>query len=104
MTKPTRRLDMTEASKQIRETLDLFGSPVWPEGTLWLGQSDSLSRDHIMAGALAFVVALDITTGNTRDRNLYDLLDLYLRNEDARKEINEIIVAYGRVVFRATSG
>jgi hypothetical protein len=61
----------------------------------WLGNSEELTEEQIMMGCRAFVFALNLTSGSSGQRNIYDLLKVYLRNENAREEINIALTSRG---------
>ena len=63
-----------------------------------LYESEKLTREQVMIGTMAFSLGMDLTSCNSGGRNVVELLDLYLRNSDARDEMNKVIVSYGREV------
>lgn len=63
-----------------------------------LHKSEKLTREQVMIGTTAFILGMDLTSCNSGGRNVVELLDLYLRNSDARDEMNKVIVGHGREV------
>lgn len=63
-----------------------------------LQNSDLLTTDEIKLAVRAVRLCLDLPSCNSGGRNLYDLLDLYLRNPEARGQINAVIRGAGHPV------
>lgn len=89
----------TLARSKILEGLSIAldgETPALPKQSFWLGDSDQLAREQVMTALLAFDLTLDLTSCNSGGRNLYEVLDLYLRNAEAREEINAVLRLHGK--------
>lgn len=71
--------------------------PRLPKTTLQ--KSDRLTDDELGYAIRAIRMCLDLPSCNSGGRNLYALLDLYLRNPEARDQINAVIRGAGQPVF-----
>ena len=70
--------------------------PKLPKTTLQ--KSDKLTRDDVMLGVDLLKIFYNFPSGNSGGRNLYDLMDLYLRDDVARERMNEVIRDHGKIV------
>lgn len=69
-----------------------------PSNSFTLADSDSLTRDQTEMATRMACVSLNSPSGNSGGRNLYELLDGYLRDSEIRDEINAILVLHGKVI------
>jgi len=84
-------------AKALQIDLELDEFPKLPKTILQ--KSDQLSYDEIELAVRAIRMCLDLPSCNSGGRNLYALLDLYLRNPEARGQINAVIRANGKPVY-----
>ena len=69
-----------------------------PGNSFTLADSDSLTREQTEMATRMACVTLNSPSGNSGGRNLYELLDGYLRNPNIRNAINDILVSHGKVI------
>ena len=71
------------------------------EDTICLGRSpDELSREQIAQAVVIMTTVLNLSSGNSGNRNLYSLNELYMLNNAAREEINQVLIKYGACINR----
>ena len=69
------------------------------DDSVWLGRADEeLNRDQVGVGVVAMSIVLNLSSGNSGGRNLYSLNELYLLNNAAKDEINEVLKKHGAVI------
>lgn len=76
---------------------ELNRPPRLPKTTLQ--KSDQLTDAELGYATRVVRLCLDLPSCNSGGRNLYALLDLYLRNDAARDQINVLIRGAGQPVF-----
>jgi len=70
------------------------------EDTVYLARSpDEFSREQISQAVVIMTTVLNLSSGNSGDRNLYSLNELYMLNDAAKDEINEVLMKHGAVIF-----
>jgi ferric-dicitrate binding protein FerR (iron transport regulator) len=67
----------------------LYAEP--PKKEISSGSRRKLTRRQTDAGVRALMLACNLAGGSTGDIQLYDLLDKYLRDPEARQEINRVV-------------
>ncbi len=84
-------------AQALQIDLELDSLPRLPKTTLQ--ESDQLTDEEIDLVVRVVRMYFDLPSCNSGGRNLYELLDLYLRNSEARDQINGVIRAHGKPVF-----
>ena len=97
-TKRRRRLAKDRILEALR--IDAAGDPIpeFPDEKFHLGNTEALSHEQVRSGAYMLMCLYDLPSGNSGGRNLYELLDLYFRNNEARDQMNRVIKQFGRDV------
>jgi len=84
-------------AKALQIDLELEELPKLPKSSLQ--ESDQLTDDELGYAIRAIRMCLDLPSCNSGGRNLYALLDLYLRDREAADRINAVIRGAGLPVF-----
>jgi hypothetical protein len=94
---------LTEKSKRERLFLALDIDPkqfAEYEDTIWLGRSPKeLTPEQISQAVVVMTTILNLSSGNSGGRNLYKLNQLYLLNDAATNDLNEVLMKYQAVIF-----
>ncbi|SKC49147.1 hypothetical protein [Paraburkholderia hospita] len=95
------RKEHAKAKRAIDEAqLDIWDAVKkgWPEfyveppsQELTSGTCDSLTREQIDMGVKALVLSCNLSGGSAGDVQLYELLQTYLQNPDARQKLNSVV-------------
>jgi len=87
------KLIKAKAQGLVREGIALYsGSDYSPTNhQLDSGSVDTLSHQQVVDGVLAMLLQCNIAAGSTGDIDLYKLNSLYLRDVEARREINKVL-------------
>ena len=76
-------------AKALQIDLNLPNLPKLPK--TYLQQSDLLTDQDVELAVESLKLCLDLPSGNSGGRDLYRLLKTYLRDSEARAEINKIL-------------
>ena len=93
---------LTEKAKRAKLFIALDIDPTQfaeYEDTVYLARSpDELSREQIAQAVVIMTTVLNLSSGNSGNRNLYAVNELYMLNNAAKDEINEVLMKHGAVI------
>lgn len=96
-----KQMSEKEQRRRMFEVMNIDSElfPNYGDDSLWLGRAyDEATSDQVHKGVQAMSIILNLTSGNSGGRNLYKLNEIYMLNNAAKDEINEVLAKYGAVI------